>query len=684
MEHSRLCKEFKQHLDSLKPSFETNDWVYIGKTDDAFGSPGGSWKGHEGYRFKEEKSKQEYLLRSIPDNGYIVLESYSTRRQVYNMNISKNTIHQNKNDKSILLESFTMTAGKGRVKKQDVKDAFKKLGVESNRVAEVSDNNPNWIDFVTSLLTWANHREEVKKLLKSTSEVMKEEKIDEEKQTREEELNSIPLNQIFFGPPGTGKTYHTVNEALKVVGIDVSELTRAQIKQEFDKKLKEGQIVFTTFHQSMSYEEFIEGIKPVISYKDDDKDPGDIRYEFSDGAFKEFCNRAKEVKIQSSSIEIGKNPTVWNIILDGPGKSDLKKQCFENNYIKIGWDEHDEVITDQSKDLSALAKRILLNFQDGMEIGDIVFTQQNKTTIDGIGIITGPSQFNKDIEGFPRTRNVRWLATDISENILSINQNIKLDRKSVYPLNKINIVDAMELIKKYSKNMIINVEENTKPYVFIIDEINRGNISKIFGELITLIETTKRMGTKEAISAILPYTKEEFSVPNNVYIIGTMNTADRSIALMDTALRRRFKFIEMMPDTSVLIKKNIIEIEGINIITMIEKINERIEILYDREHTIGHAYFTSLVNNATLTNLADIFMNSIIPLLQEYFYEDYSKIQLVLGDNAKTNNDLKFILDENSKSKIIFKGNPDIDLPEKRYTIQTSAFFKPDSYKLIY
>ena len=234
-----------------------------------------------------------------------------------------------------------------------------------------------------------------------------------------------------------------------------------------------------------------------------------------------------------------------------------------------------------------------------------------------------------------------------------------------------------QLILKYSQytNTDVDIEENKKNYVFIIDEINRGNISKIFGELITLIEPTKRLGAAEETKVKLPYSKKEFGVPQNVYLLGTMNTADRSIALMDTALRRRFNFIEMMPDTQVLAG---IVVETIDIQKMVEIINQRIEVLYDRDHTIGHAYFMSLEEEPYIEKLASIFKNAIIPLLQEYFYEDYSKIQLVLGDNAKES-DFKFILDEKLKVKDIFKGNLDVDLPEKKYKTQSEAFMKPQS-----
>ncbi|HHX68045.1 MAG TPA: AAA domain-containing protein [Gallicola sp.] len=231
--------------------------------------------------------------------------------------------------------------------------------------------------------------------------------------------------------------------------------------------------------------------------------------------------------------------------------------------------------------------------------------------------------------------------------------------------------------------MVFNYFKNNymdKPRVFIIDEINRGNISKIFGELITLIEDTKRKGEKEEMSVILPYTKLPFSVPTNVYLLGTMNTADRSIALMDTALRRRFAFEEMMPEPELIEA----EIDGLNISEMLKAINKRIEVLYDREHTIGHAFFMD--KELTLEKLSHIFRNKIIPLLQEYFYEDYEKIQWVLGDNAKTDDSLKFIKEIENDKSLFKKGFNDDFIPKYRYEIndgEDGAFSKIESYKQI-
>lgn len=253
-----------------------------------------------------------------------------------------------------------------------------------------------------------------------------------------------------------------------------------------------------------------------------------------------------------------------------------------------------------------------------------------------------------------------------------------------------NIIPGV--FKKFCDRAAKNIEEtkeNQKTYVFIIDEINRGNISKIFGELITLIEPSKRKGAEEGMEALLPYSNQLFGVPENVYIIGTMNTADRSISLMDTALRRRFQFEEMMPNPKILRDLGADKVvEGgseLDVAKKLEVINQRIEYLFDREHTIGHAFFTVLKENPSINKLASIFKKSVIPLLQEYFYEDYSKIRMVLGDNGKEGSEYMFIVANEIKSNQIFKGDTsDIDIPECSYKIQEKAFDNIQSYIEIY
>ena len=227
--------------------------------------------------------------------------------------------------------------------------------------------------------------------------------------------------------------------------------------------------------------------------------------------------------------------------------------------------------------------------------------------------------------------------------------------------------DFCDLPKDERKSFFNN---NTPKYAIFIDEINRGNISKIFGELITLIEPSKRLGADDEIMVELPYSKEKFGVPSNLYIIGTMNTADRSIALMDTALRRRFEFVEMMPEYDTL---NETIIEGINVGEMLKTINERIEYLYDRDHTIGHAYF---INVSDLKTLANVFKNKILPLLQEYFYDDWEKIRLVLGDSQ--------FIKEKKPANALFKSGTDYINDKILYEIDKEAFYDEQNYLKIY
>lgn len=367
------------------------------------------------------------------------------------------------------------------------------------------------------------------------------------------------LNQILYGPPGTGKTYNTINKALEIVGESIQGKTRQQVKDLFDTKMKEGQIVFTTFHQSMSYEDFIEGIKPI-----EPKIEGQpVTYKIVDGIFKQLCNSVAPFKVDE---------IIGDFTVISYSSELLTLKNLNGNYVPLS--------------ISLLHK--LLDFLKEKEI---------------------------DIDDLERVFK--------AENV----DNDKYPELEIFLINRLNNI-IPKILKRIDSN-----QSNQQNKVLIIDEINRGNVSQIFGELITLIEEDKRQGKEEALEATLPYSKAKFGVPPNLYIIGTMNTADRSVEALDAALRRRFSFKEMPPKPKLIaMEGKLKETNGvlgtIDLVDVLNTINKRIEKLLDKDHQIGHSYFMSVTN---LEELKTTFQNKIIPLLQEYFFGDYGKIGLVLG-----------------------------------------------------
>lgn len=453
---------------------------------------------------------------------------------------------------------------------------------------------------------------------------------------------NFPLNQILYGPPGTGKTYNTIAKAIEIIElrrVEKEEINdekkRKALKKQFDEYVQNGQIKFVTFHQSYGYEEFVEGLKAYTEDKN-------IHYRVEDGIFKEICKRIKEYKEHKK----------WKV-----------PQISEDRFDKL-YDIYAANLPNYAKNETSNKK---LKTSDGYEF------YLYKNTAQGIEARSASSA-----DGNPMP-----MSKDSLKKILFDQDNSKSSyRYGTHP-------DAV------LEDML-----STMPYVLIIDEINRGNISKIFGELITLIEPSKRLGAEDEIKVELPYSqhkkegeREKFGVPSNLYIIGTMNTADRSIALMDTALRRRFEFVEMMPQPELLgtikIKYKDKDIDPkeieIDFTTMLKTINERIEYLYDRDHTIGHAYFLPLKGGADISELASIFKNKILPLLQEYFYDDWEKIRLVLGDNQKQDDKTQFVkVKEEKKLSDLFGGEID-DIGDKvLYVINEGAFENPENYIGIY
>ncbi|EIP3870611.1 AAA family ATPase [Campylobacter coli] len=469
--------------------------------------------------------------------------------------------------------------------------------------------------------------------LSENEKIYKEQHFENEKILSENQ--NLSLNQILYGPPGTGKTYHTIDKALEILGENLE--SRDEKKAKFDEYVKNGQIVFTTFHQSYGYEEFVEGIKPSLNSDENSQ----INYKVKDGIFKELCKKALE------------------------NRDDIESFNFYIN------------------DLKEKTKEDANNPEKYFQLPNTKYSIQYR----------GGKTFRIKFDDMSKNHKDYPVSIDNIEKLYKTS-NIDEIYNSAYVKAILNYLKSQGLKDYKEKDEKINL-----PYIIIIDEINRGNVSKIFGELITLIEPSKRIGESEELKVTLPYSGKKFGVPKNVYILGTMNTADRSITSLDTALRRRFEFVEMMPDPDLL--KNIFickDVENPNkdedylgddaktegfaeiLQNILISINKRIEFLLDREKTIGHVFFMSEAVKfnkdnwckpdeyeedwyvLSISKLKSIFQNKIIPLLQEYFYNDYALISAVLNDNGmieKCEKDDKYLqkiknLDNVDSEKIIY------------------------------
>jgi 5-methylcytosine-specific restriction protein B len=484
---------------------------------------------------------------------------------------------------------------------------------------------------------------------------------------------SEPLNQILYGPPGTGKTYHTINKALEILGEEVNGQTREEIKNKFEQYVQQGRIIFTTFHQSMSYEDFIEGIKPQVS----DKEDSEVSYRVEEGIFMRICIEAAFALAKVNDHESTKTVLDFSFSYDQL-IDQLTEALTQEDRITLPTKSGGKIEVDS---ISANGNIILKHpgKKRKYTVSKNRLTRLNNTFEELADVHNIDKQFREIIGG--SNSSAYWSVLNaLRSNGHSKNLDIPEERLYSWEEKK----EVVETLYEHPLN-----KDHAAPYVLIIDEINRGNIAQIFGELITLIEPDKRWGNKESLRVVLPYSKMPFAVPANLFIIGTMNTADRSVEALDTALRRRFDFIEMLPTPELLAPKRLIwnllwdypegnwydepfatkfsdllnllgaeskleeDIEdlwdnkmadqgqqedqlvlfqnyeySLNLQELLETINQRIEILIDRDHQIGHSYFMTV---GSFTALKEAFHNRIIPLLQEYFFGDYGKIGLVLG-----------------------------------------------------
>jgi len=473
-----------------------------------------------------------------------------------------------------------------------------------------------------------------------------------EADTMDQASTTIPAsatNLILYGPPGTGKTFSTAAEAVRLCGEPVPQ-DRAELMAVYQKLVAAGRIEFVTFHQSMSYEDFVEGRQPMTGVDGDgEAESAGFRLETVHGIFRRIAKRAETSRGRSSGDDMirleGRQVFKMSIgEANNPEDAHLFEEAIEGGYTLLGFDDIDwsdekyasrEAIFEACKnhrdgggDIDARSGWVQMpfRFRNWVRQGDIVIVSKGNQQFRAIGEFVGDYEFKPRPEGgYAHRRAVRWLWVDRDGVPVSEIYSRGFMQQSIYLLydSELNI----PALERYMNSQMKDGGDDPDQFVLIIDEINRANISKVFGELITLLEADKRLNQPNAVRVRLPYSGDEFGVPSNLHILGTMNTADRSIALLDTALRRRFTFREMMPDASIL--KDATEKCGINLPRLLTAINERIEYLYDREHQIGHAYFTACRSRA---DVDEVMRHKVIPLLAEYFFEDWAKIAAVLGD----------------------------------------------------
>lgn len=481
-------------------------------------------------------------------------------------------------------------------------------------------------------------------------------------QSRDSEMtkkSNHPLNQILYGPPGTGKTYTTAKIAVEICD-GTAPKERDALMERYNELVESKRIAFTTFHQSMGYEEFIEGLRPVTDSDEDGESNGaGFRLEPKNGIFRDICTLAKEAPVKSGDGSdydfTGKSFFKMSL---GRAKSEsfIYEACLEQNCIVLGyggevdWSEPKYESYDAVKekwqsiepDASGNNGNIsqVWTFRGRMKKGDIVVVSDGNLRFRAIGEVVGDYEYSPPgandgefISGkdfYSHRRAVKWLKVLDESLPAEVILSTRFSQASCYHIERGKI--KLEALSEYvagdsAPKAKAGAADN---YVLIMDEINRANISKVFGELITLIEPDKRLGSgNNALQVTLPYSNDKFGVPNNLHLIGTMNTADRSIALLNTALRRRFSFQEMIPLYHIDGMDRIID--DVHLGKFLSAINKRVEWLFDRDHQIGHSF---LMGVKTRADLDKAMRENIIPLLVEYFYEDWKKVIYALNDTG--------------------------------------------------
>jgi MrcB-like, N-terminal domain/AAA domain (dynein-related subfamily) len=555
-----------------------------------------------------------------------------------------------------------------------------------------------YVRFPSDNLPTDDRLEEVLELLLETYDRLANEQLtrDVSNRANEEDMEQsmppmVPLNLILYGPPGTGKTYNTAIEAVRLCD-GLAPDDRNELMHRYRELLSAKRIAFVTFHQSYAYEDFVEGLRPVVGGEDDDGGESATSTGFSlkpvDGVFKQIADLARDNRgrsVTSAATIVGSTRKVFKMSLGRSSAAEddwIFQDAIAGGYVVLGWGGDVDWSDPRYDDFAEIKSRWQKDHPDAtgndpniaqiyalrtnMEVGSLVVISDGNRKFRAIGEVTGPYYFELGPnDEYNHRRNVKWLWHSDKSLARELIYGKIFSQVSVYQLNSRFIEwDALAQIIA-GGGEVSPTTGRPEPFVLIIDEINRANISKVFGELITLIEPDKRAGSVNGLVVTLPYSKTPFSVPSNLHIIGTMNTADRSIALLDTALRRRFHFKELMPDASLLGV-----VDGIDLRQVLGSLNARIEYLFDRDHQIGHAYFMDCDSRLAL----DVAVrDKVIPLLVEYFYENWEKVRQVLGETADEG---AFIL----RTRLEPPHGADVEDDERwRYGVRDS--FAPDAFQ---
>ena len=397
-------------------------------------------------------------------------------------------------------------------------------------------------------------------------------------------------NLILTGAPGTGKTY-MAKAIAEAMGADVG---------------------FVQFHPSYDYTDFVEGLRPCQG------EAGQVGFERRDGVFKAFCKRAflSNVATEEVAKDLNSSPTIWKVSLGGAGDNSVRSDCMENGVIRIGWEEYGDVPDfNEFEEFSRGGKTILRAFQSAMQVGDIVLSCYSEKEIDAIGVVTGNYEYRKEGGRYPRYRSVKWLVKGIKENIVEQNYGKVMTQSSVYKLG-ISLESVMKILQTYAPTKESTTSKQR--FVFIIDEINRGNISKIFGELFFSIEPGYR-GERGRVSTQYQNMVEEgdvfkegFYVPDNVYIIGTMNDIDRSVDSMDFAMRRRFAWREVTAEESMQMLDGHADADELK--ARMQSLNRKIELMPELgwQYQIGAAYFLKYEQYMDFEQLWDYHLKGLL------------------------------------------------------------------------